>query len=982
MKIPSLRWQPFILSLLIAGTAWIIGWSFLSHFGTNDPFMPHEHCYLMKRDLIMLHGISDFVIGVSYVLISATLTYLVLRARREIPFHWMMLAFATFIVACGATHFMEVWTLQTPHPPYYFAGDVKLITALASAATALLLPPLIPKIMRLLEEARLSLQRKEEAETAHAALQQAHERVQQLDQLKTNFFANISHELRTPLTLILGPVDRLLAAGQLDEASKRELQITRRNALLLHKHVDDLLDVSKLEAGRMQVNYVRTDLANLTRLVGSHFSSSNVRPLDLNIDAPASLFAEVDVEKVQRVLFNLISNAFKFTPDGGSVSVAVRQEGQHALLLVEDTGPGVPSEQREAIFERFHQANTPTTRSGAGTGLGLSIVKEFVQLHHGYVEVIEGAGGGAAFRVQLPLRAPEGTPVSEEASIVPQMADAGTLRVEYPLKPGAHLSPEAAAGRPLILVAEDNADMSHHIVQTLASDYRVATARNGREALELAAEQPPDLILTDLMMPEMCGDELLERLQEDERLRQVPVILLTARADDAMKFRLLEDGAQDYIVKPFSAQELRARVRNQITTKKARDTLQGELASGEQDVARLATEVTLRARELASARDAAESANRAKDQFLAVLSHELRTPLTPALITAQRLASQPDISPEELRRAVDVIRRNIELEAQLIDDLLDVTRIGRGKLQLHLADVDVHEAIHNALEMCQSEVSKQGSKVALELTAARHYVRGDASRILQIVWNLLLNAVKFTPGGGRIVIRSFNGDSGKLVLEVSDNGIGIAAEMLPRIFQPFEQGEESRKGAYGGLGLGLAVVKGLVDAHHGAITASSAGEGHGATFRIELESTDTPAPLTTQAPGSIAPETPSLRILLVEDHEETRSAMERLLARWGHRVAAAGTVKGGLHLAAAQEFDALVSDLGLPDGKGTELMAELRRRGSRTVGVSVSGFGMDDDVRRSLDAGFALHLTKPIAVPQLKEFLAKLAHSLGDRSAQ
>ena len=515
--------------------------------------------------------------------------------------------------------------------------------------------------------------------------------------------------------------------------------------------------------------------------------------------------------------------------------------------------------------------------------------------------------------------------------------------------------------------------MSHYIVQTLTPAYRVATAANGREALALAESHAPDLILTDLMMPEMSGEDLLAQLRGHPRLNQVPVILLTARADDDMKLGLLESGAQDYIVKPFAAAELRARVRNQIATKKVRDTLQNELASGEQDVARLATEVTLRARELESARDSAEAANRAKDQFLAVLSHELRTPLTPALITAQRLESQPDVTPEELRRAAGVIRRNIELEAQLIDDLLDVTRIARGKLQLHVTVVDAHEAIHNAVEMCQSEIRKKGSHVTLDLRATRHYVQGDASRLLQVVWNLLLNAVKFTPAEGTTTIQSFNAGDGKFVVEVSDTGIGIAPEMLPKIFEPFEQGEQSRKGGFGGLGLGARGSEGLVDAHRGSIAVTSAGVGQGATFRVELDVAEAPAPIVRADGTPGTPEGASLHILLVEDHEETRAAMERLLARWGHRVEAAGTVRDALRLADASEFDVLVSDLGLPDGRGTELMAELRRRGCKTLGIGVSGYGMDEDVRRSLEAGFAVHLTKPIAVPQLKELLAKAA---------
>ncbi len=975
-------WQPIALAVLSVATFAGLGWTLFFRGDDSSPFMPHEHCYLWNPGLVWLHGISDFLIGASYVAISTTLTYLVLRARREIPFHWMMLAFATFIVACGATHFMEVWTLRTLNPPYWFAGNLKLVTAFASLATACLLPPLVPKIRHLLEQARLSSERQVALATAHELLEQAHARVQQLDQLKTNFFANISHELRTPVTLIVGPVDHLLADVSLNRAARHELEIVRRNALLLHKHVNDLLEISRIEAGRLQLQYSKADLTQMVRLVSSYFGSSSARPLVITVDCPETLVAEVDAEKIERVLLNLISNAFKFTPEGGSVHVVAKLEGETVIIAVTDTGPGVPAELREAIFERFHQGINPTSRGGAGTGLGLAIVKEFVTHHGGSVVVSERAGGGAVFTVQLPRRAPEGAEVHDEkvATLSP-LYRGGMATVESPVE-GDALDEGGKNGkdedRPLIVLAEDNPDMGDHIRRTLGSGYRVRLTRDGMAALRAAQEEPPDLILSDLMMPEMDGVALLEAVRREPALANVPVMLLTARADDDLRLRLLRQGAQDYLLKPFGGEELRARVSNLIATKRVRDTLQHELSTQERDVARLALEVTARARELERAREQAEQASQAKDRFIAVLSHELRTPLTPVLATALSLEANPEVSREELLDSLRLIRRNVELEARLIDDLLDLTRIVHGKLHLELVDTDAHQAIRHAVDMCQAEIARKPVKFSLELNARRFHLHADASRVLQIAWNLLQNAVKFTPAEGRITVSTANRGDGRFVLTVTDSGMGMEPETLARLFTHFEQGERSVTRRFGGLGLGLAVAKGLVVAQGGTLSAESAGIGLGSTFTVEfpcLADGASVAPILDLAlPPPPVPR--SLHILLVEDHADTRESISRLLRRWGHTVQTAGTVAEAHALLGTDGFEVLLSDLGLPDGHGTEIMQSVRRGGMGLLGIAMSGFGTEEDVARSHEVGFLAHLTKPVAAQRLQATLQQAAELL------
>lgn len=374
--------------------------------------------------------------------------------------------------------------------------------------------------------------------------------------------------------------------------------------------------------------------------------------------------------------------------------------------------------------------------------------------------------------------------------------------------------------------------------------------------------------------------------------------------------------------------------------------------------------------QLAAAKAAAEAASRAKDDFLAALSHELRTPLNPVLLVAVEAERNPEL-PASVRADFAAIRRNIELEARLIDDLLDLTRITRGKLRLERQSLDAHELIRACVGFVQPDIEAHGLQLTLALDAADHWVEADHVRLQQVFWNVLRNAVKFSLAGGDVLVRTANRDN-LLLVEISDTGIGIAAADLPKIFEAFQQGGTSS--AFGGLGLGLAITRALVEQHGGRIVAESAGRGLGATFRFEFPLAKLPAPQTASggenAGGTASPKQASLRILLVEDHEDTRETLSRLLVRRGHQVSPAGTIRAARALAASGDFDFVISDLGLPDGEGTQLLAFFADSARKPVSIAMTGFGMEEDIRRTLAAGFVAHMTKPINMADLDRLLA------------
>jgi signal transduction histidine kinase len=525
---------------------------------------------------------------------------------------------------------------------------------------------------------------------------------------------------------------------------------------------------------------------------------------------------------------------------------------------------------------------------------------------------------------------------------------------------------DSSGGKVSILVVDDRADkLLAYEVMLAELKQNIVCVRSGKEALRRLLREDFAAILLDVNMPGMDGFETAALIRQRQRCETTPIIFVSAINDTLTHIsRGYSLGAVDYILTPVVPDILRAKIAVFV-----------DLFKKTEQIKRQAEERESLIREQAIAEHArveAERASEAKDRFLAMLSHELRTPLTPVLASVFMLEREDNV-PKVMHESLQLIRRNVELEARLIDDLLDLTRISKGKVQLSFEIVDAHTLLRNALEICQFEIEQKKLELRSEFAATKVYLQADPARLQQIFWNLIKNAVKFTPRGGKLRIRTTNNGDGQFRLEVEDSGCGIDPGVLPRIFHAFEQAGRTQ---LGGLGLGLAISKALVEAHHGSISAESQGRDSGATFTALFPTCERNAiPKSSDAPRSTAKRR-SVRLLLVEDHEDTNRSLTRMLRRRGYEVHPANDIRSALDIAARKQFDVLVSDIGLPDGSGIDLLKALRAKRD-VFGIALSGYGMEEDIRRSGEAGFSHHLVKPVDLNKLDSIIQEMSLPVG-----
>ncbi|TGK38448.1 response regulator [Leptospira gomenensis] len=647
------------------------------------------------------------------------------------------------------------------------------------------------KLLRLNEEA---IQRENE-------LKQVYQKLFDMDRIKTRFFTNLSHELRTPLTLILGPVRTLLKGENVDPSKRSLLETIERNAYTLLKHVNDLLDVSKLEAGKIKLEYSNVILSDLILSLAAHFDSVvEERGLEFRLEIEKDCKIQIDASKIERVLLNLFSNAFKFVPNGGKILCSLRTEGAYALLSVADNGPGVPPELRELIFEKFRQGEEGDARSHGGTGLGLAIVKEFVGLHKGSVWVAKSSLGGAEFTVKLPLQTSAAAELIRERKNDPKENDpalkAALHEAELIRKKADEETHVSFANRPKILIVEDNREMRAYISNTLSRDFNIVTAFDGQQGLEAAIREQPDVIVTDLMMPVLSGDRMVKEIRKVPRLANVPILFLSAKADQDLRIRLLEEGAQDYLIKPFASEELSAKVNNFIILRKLIESL--------------------------------EIANKDLEAFSYSVSHDLRAPIRGIEGFIQILLEDygKTFEPEALR-LLDVIRKSAALMNKLVQDLLHFHKYAR--LDPSNSVIDMELMARETAEAVMEEYPGKNFSIEVEPLPLAY---GDRAAIKQVWVNLISNAVKYssTKEDPRIRISCSTND-GYNTYTVRDNGVGFENKYSNRLFKVFQRLHVQED--FEGTGVGLAIVARIIQRHGGKVYAEGETD-RGSSFFFSL----------------------------------------------------------------------------------------------------------------------------------------------------
>jgi len=764
-------------------------------------------------------------------------------------------------------------------------------------------------------------------EIANRELGRLYERSKELDELKTQFVANVSHELRTPLALILGPVERLLGVTQ-DHRMRRDLGLVLRNARHLLKQVNDLLEVSKLEAGKASLQYADTNLADLVRLtVGQFESLAQERQIRLAIETEAATQAHVDPEKLQRILLNLVSNAFKFTPQAGTIRCTLRQvAGERVVFEVADSGVGIPAEHRGAVFDRFRQLEGGATRRVGGTGLGLAIVRDLVELHHGSVVIGDAREGGALFTVTIPSRAPEAASVTThgtDAAVLREAVELATAEFRTLERPPVQV-PDALDQRPLVLVVEDNAEMNDFVCQSLSEPYRTVSAANGRDGLRLALELRPDLILSDVMMPELSGADLVRELRGRPDLANTPVLLLTAKADEQLRVDLLRLGANDFVMKPFSVDELVARVRNLVNHKLA-----------DERTRRLNMELQGLATELEQANRETRDVSRLKSEFLANMSHELRTPLNAVIGFSEMLydGKAGPVTPKQQEFLDDILLGARHL-LQLINDVLDLSKVEAGKMEFRREAVNLTSVLDEVAGLLRSLAAQKQITLEVHVAPELTEIVSDPSRLKQVLYNYLSNAIKFTPAEGHVAVRVTPEGDREFRIEVEDTGLGIRAEDMSRLFVEFQQLDAANGASYAGTGLGLALTKRIVETQGGRVGVRSV-LGHGSTFSAILPREAGPLTPAQSGAAIVLSGQGAHTILVIEDNPADQERLVRMLSEAAYQVETVSTGAEALARARERRYDAIVLDLLLPDMHGRDVLRAVRRGPNRNTPVVV-----------------------------------------------
>ena len=1065
------------------------------------------------------------------------------------------------------------------------------------------------------------------------------EALAEINRAKNTFFSNVSHEFRTPLTLMLAPIEDMRAEPSEDAAERERIELLHRNALRLLKLVNTLLDFSRIEAGRAEAVYEPTDLSALTADLSSSFRSAIERAgLALIVDCPP-LSEPICVDRVmwEKIVLNLLSNAFKFTFDG-SIVVRVRELDAAAELTITDTGTGIAEHELPRLFERFHRIEGARSRSHEGSGIGLALVHELVRMQGGDITVTSQESHGTTFCIHIPrgsahldterIRAGRALQSSAAAGAYVEEATRWTIASSAPPPTDAE---DASGSRERILIADDNSDMRDYVARLLGERWDIEAVSDGHLALEAIRRSPPDLVLSDVMMPGLDGFALLRAVRSDAELRAIPFLLLSARAGEEAVAEGLNAGADDYLVKPFTARDLLVRVAARLATAKALrqsteqrlnfyqafmqapftfcimrgpdlviefandrmlaawgksrdvvglpferavpeikgqpfiDLLHGVLRAGvahegraeqaslptgpggtmedvfynyvyapvagldgkpegvfvagfdvteqvqarqriealasdlsvatdrlqasqsvagigifdwdlpsqrvywspelyalmglepnaiaatpeawteklheddrevgwdafreatERHEARMEVEVRLRQpdgearwvrlttlilydeasaprrllgaivdvqvlKEAVAATERAlaeaERTSRAKDEFLATMSHELRTPLN-AIVGWAAMLEKDHSNDAKLQRGLAVIARNAHAQTRIVSDLMDVSRIISGKLQLSMKRVELSAMIYAAADVIRPAADAKGVRLVLDLDPNVGAIIGDADRLQQIVWNLLSNAVRFTPARGRVTILAERSDS-TVRIKVQDTGAGIPPEHLPHIFERFRQVDSTTTRAHGGLGLGLAIVRHLTEGHGGTVAASSDGANLGTTFTITLpiHALDTSAAVVemkAETETSVsAPEAKSaiplrnVRALIVDDEHDSLELLRLVLEGAGATVTAVTSAREALD--EVGPFDILISDIGMPEMDGYDLMRRFRSlpSGSQIPAIALTAYARSEDADRARAAGYQRHMTKPV---NASDFLAAITRLLDEPSS-